>query len=125
MPNPVIASRVCAEIAGDVTPSSLAAMTPPRKIPATKARFHAVVPFQSYLKNSTFPGTTAAHNARRLPDTPSCLLPIKSSAGTKSPMSGPATYQGQGWLSHCSITSLLQWKFRGIEFRRSGRMPQS
>src|SRR5438132_4880091 len=109
-----MASRACAEIAGEVIPSAVAAIAPPRKIPAANATFHAAVRFQSYLKNSTFPGAAAAHNARRLADRPSGLLPIRSSAGTKSPMSGPATYHGHGRLSDSSIRSLPRREFGEI-----------
>src|SRR5688500_5078308 len=44
-------------------------------------------------------GKTAAQACRRLLDTPKSLFPSSRSSGTKRPISGPATYQGQGRVS--------------------------
>ena len=41
-------------------------------------------------------GATAAHTWRRLLEIPNGLFPSSSRAGTTSPMSGPAMYQGSG-----------------------------
>src|SRR5690348_16069855 len=41
-------------------------------------------------------GWIAAQRWRRLLDTPNTRLPIQRRSGANSPISGPATYQGQG-----------------------------
>src|SRR5690606_28647395 len=78
------------------------ATNPPIRIPPTKNRFQAYR-FQSYLKNGIFAGTQAAQMCVSEEEILRCLLPSNSKAGTASPITAPATYQGQGWRIISSI----------------------
>lgn len=46
-------------------------------------------------------GTQAAQICLSEEEIPKLLFPKSRRAGTVSPIIGPATYQGQGWESHC------------------------
>ena len=73
----------------------LVAMIPPKNTPKTKIKFQISF-FQSYLKNGISAGKQAAQTWRSDDEIPNDLLPISKRVGTVSPISGPATYQGQG-----------------------------
>src|SRR5690606_24181984 len=82
-----------------------------------KTRFQASF-FQSYLKKGIPAGKQAAQIWRRLDEMPKCLLPSSNKAGTMSPISGPATYQGQGrinasiiWFSYSMYMQLRRLLF--------------
>src|SRR6476469_3503635 len=79
------------------------AINPPITMPTTKNKFHNSF-FQSYLKNSMFPGINAAHTCRNVDEMPKRLLPNTSSNGTIKPIRRPVTYQGQGCLINSIIT---------------------
>jgi hypothetical protein len=68
-------------------------------MPATKNNYQASL-FQLYLKKEILAGKQAAQICRKEDDIPNALLPSSNKAGTISPISGPATYQGQGCLNH-------------------------
>lgn len=76
----------------------------PMSMPRTKYRFQRCC-FQLYCKNGILPGMQAAQIWRRDDEIPSRLLPMTSKRGTLKPMSGPATYQGQGCCSQCIIVN--------------------
>ena len=76
-----------------------AVITPPSKMPPTKKRFHASF-FHSYRKKEMSPGKHAAQICRKDEEMPKVLLPKINNKGTVSPISGPATYHGQGCLIH-------------------------
>src|SRR5207247_1249872 len=59
-------------------------------------------------------GASAAHRCLKLLEIPNGLFPSRSSAGTMSPMSGPATYQGSGCVNRCDIWSLSARKRIGM-----------
>ena len=66
-----------------------------------KNKFHISF-FHSYLKNGILAGIHAAHICLSDELIPKDLLPMIRSTGTVKPISGPATYQGQG----CFIISI-------------------
>ena len=83
----------------------LLAVMPPKNTPSTNTKFQISF-FQSYLKNGILAGTHAAHTCRSDDEIPKDLLPMSKSVGTVRPISGPATYQGQGlrmMSKSCSI----------------------
>src|SRR5690606_17057479 len=80
----------------------LMAIAPPMNMPNTKNKFHTSF-FQSYLKNGMLAGIHEAQTCRNDELMPNDLLPIIKSTGTVKPISGPATYQGQG----CFINSII------------------
>ena len=82
----------------------------PNKIPKTKNRFQISF-LQSYLKKGIFEGKQEAQICLSEELMPNDLLPIISSAGTVKPISGPATYQGQGCFSN-SIIIVVLLRFR-------------
>jgi hypothetical protein len=73
----------------------LMAIAPPKKIPNTKNKFHTSF-FQSYLKKGMLAGIHEAQMSLSDELMPNDLLPIIKSAGTVSPIKGPAIYQAQG-----------------------------
>jgi hypothetical protein len=70
-------------------------INPPINIPKTKNRFHNSF-FQLYLKKGILAGKQAAHIWRNEDEIPNVLLPSINRTGTVRPISGPATYHGQG-----------------------------
>ena len=74
-----------------------AAKNPPMKIPATKNKFQDSA-FQLYFKKGIPAGNIAAHTCRYEADAAKGLLSNHWSSTITSPINGPATYQGQGWL---------------------------
>lgn len=84
----------------------LAEITPPKKIPKTKNKFHTSFR-QLYLKKGILVGRHAAQICLSDELIPKDLLPNINNAGTVSPMSGPATYQGQGDLMSSKISIIL------------------
>jgi hypothetical protein len=84
----------------------LMARKPPRRIPATKKRFQISF-VHSYLKKGILAGKQAAHIWRKEEEMPKALFPIINSTGTVNPISGPATYHGQGFLRSSNIYELL------------------
>src|SRR5690606_15002634 len=80
----------------------LKAITPPISIPTTKNIFQISF-FQSYLKKEMLAGRQAAQAWRRLALMPKFLFPKINNAGTVSPTSGPAMYQGQGCFKNSNI----------------------
>lgn len=86
--------------------NKLMAITPPKKMPNTKNKFHTSF-FQSYLKNGRLAGIHEAQMWRNDELIPKDLLPIIKSTGTVKPINGPATYQGQGYFINSIIFILL------------------
>ncbi len=78
------------------------AIAPPKKIPKTKNKFQISF-FQLYLKNGMLAGKQAAQMCLNDELIPNDLLPKIKSAGTVKPISGPATYQGQGCLKKSNM----------------------
>jgi hypothetical protein len=75
---------------------------PPRKIPATKNKFH-ISDFQLYFKKAMLKGATAAQVCLSDDDMPNILFPRMRSNGIDIPIIGPLTYQGQGSFNNSSI----------------------
>ena len=65
--------------------------------PATKNEVPRFA-FPIVLQESKLLGTTAAHMCRKDELMPKVRLRKIKCSGTISPMTGPATYHGQGWL---------------------------
>jgi len=98
---------VCGLIStGWLANKNCAAMNPPKTMPATKKRFQLSF-FQSYLKNEILAGIHAAQMCLSDDEMPKVLLPMISRAGTTRPISGPATYQGQGWVIKSIVCKLI------------------
>ena len=100
MPNPFkrrMADSLRAMGASDA--KNALAMKAPMSTPATITRFHDSL-FQSYFRKSKLLGTTAAHMCRNDELMPKVRLRKIKCSGTISPMTGPATYHGHGWLIH-------------------------
>src|ERR1041385_5660955 len=70
-------------------------INPPINMPPTKYKLQISF-FQSYWNNGNDAGTHAAQMCRSVDEIPSLLFPISNNNGTVTPMTGPATYHGQG-----------------------------